>query len=78
MPAKGHIEVNEPMCKGCDLCVGACPQHVISLAPDRINAKGYHPATLVLEGCTGCAICALACPEAIITVYREGAKVKVV
>lgn len=76
MPAKGHIEVNEPMCKGCELCVNACPQQVIILAPERINAKGYHPATLVSEGCTGCAICALVCPEAIITVFREGVKVK--
>jgi len=75
MPAKGHIDVDELLCKGCELCVSACPQQVIILAPDRINVKGYHPATLVLEGCTGCAICSLVCPEAAITVYREGAKV---
>jgi 2-oxoglutarate ferredoxin oxidoreductase subunit delta len=71
MPVKGRIEVNEKYCKGCDLCVGACPQHVLALAEDRLTPKGYHPAYLFAEGCTGCAICAVVCPEAAITVYRE-------
>jgi 2-oxoglutarate ferredoxin oxidoreductase subunit delta len=73
MPPKGRIEVNELYCKGCELCIGACPQQVIALAEVRITAKGYHPAELVKEGCTGCAVCALVCPEAAITVYRETA-----
>jgi 2-oxoglutarate ferredoxin oxidoreductase subunit delta len=71
MPAKGRIEVNETYCKGCELCVGACPQHVLALAPDHITAKGYHPATLISEGCTGCGICGVICPESAITIYRE-------
>ena len=71
MPPKGRIEVSDFYCKACSLCVEACPQKVIALSPDRINAKGYHPAELVLEGCTGCGICAIVCPEAAITVYRE-------
>ncbi len=75
MPPKGRIEVDERYCKGCELCVGNCPQHVIALAKDRITAKGYHPATLVAEGCVGCGICATMCPEAAITVYREEARV---
>ncbi len=78
MPAKGRIVVNESYCKGCELCVDACPQHVMGLAPERITAKGYHPAELNAEGCTGCAICAIVCPEAAITVYREAAKVRAV
>jgi len=76
MPVKGTIVVDERLCKGCELCVGACPQKVIALAMDRLTPKGYHPAYLIAEGCTGCAVCALVCPEAAITVYREGAKVK--
>lgn len=71
MPVKGRIEVNEKYCKGCDLCVGACPQHVLALDENRLTPKGYHPAYLLAEGCTGCAICAVVCPEAAITVYRE-------
>ena len=71
MPAKGRIEVNEMYCKGCELCVTACPPKVMDLAPERLNAKGYHPAELIDSGCTGCGICAIVCPEAAITVYRE-------
>lgn len=70
MPPKGTIQVNEFYCKGCELCVDACPQHVLQLSPERINGKGYHPAELNGDSCTGCGICATLCPEAAITVFR--------
>jgi 2-oxoglutarate ferredoxin oxidoreductase subunit delta len=76
MPVKGRIEVDEQLCKGCEICVANCPQKVIALDAERITPKGYHPAALVAEGCTGCAICAVVCPEAAITVYRENTRVK--
>jgi 2-oxoglutarate ferredoxin oxidoreductase subunit delta len=68
---KGTIVVDEDLCKACELCIEACPQHVIALNMEVINRKGYHPAHLAKDGCTGCTICALVCPEAAITVYRE-------
>jgi 2-oxoglutarate ferredoxin oxidoreductase subunit delta len=71
MPAKGWIEVDQKYCKGCDLCVDACPKKVLVIDMDRMTPKGYHPVKLFTEGCTGCAICALVCPEAALTVYRE-------
>jgi 2-oxoglutarate ferredoxin oxidoreductase subunit delta len=71
--AKGRIEINEANCKGCTLCKLACPQDVIVMVADHVNAKGYYPAVLVdPEGnCTGCALCAVACPDVCITVYRQ-------
>lgn len=71
--AKGRIEINEAACKGCTLCMTACPQQVIVMVTDRVNAQGYYPAQYVdPEGkCTGCAICAVACPDVCITVYRQ-------
>ena len=71
MPVKGTIVVNDRYCKGCELCVEACPQDVIGIDIERLTPKGYHPAYLLTGGCTGCAICALVCPEAAITVYRD-------
>ena len=71
MPVRGWIEVNEMFCKGCELCVDACPQKVLALDMEHLTPKGYHPAYLKSEGCTGCLICAIVCPEAALTVYRE-------
>lgn len=71
MPIKGWIVVGEMYCKGCELCVNACPQHVLHLDIDHLTPTGYHPVSLSAEGCTGCAICAIVCPEAALTVYRE-------
>jgi len=71
MPIKGWIEVNDLYCKGCELCVSACPQQVLAIDMQRFTSKGYHPVQLSQEGCTGCAICALVCPEAALTVFRE-------
>ena len=70
--AKGRIEVDIALCKGCGLCSNVCPKDLIHMASDRITPKGYHPADLIdLNGdCTGCAICSIICPEAAITVYR--------
>jgi 2-oxoglutarate ferredoxin oxidoreductase subunit delta len=67
---KGTIIVDVEKCKGCDLCVHACPTNVIRLAAD-VNGKGYHFAYMETpEACTGCTNCALVCPDSVITVYR--------
>ena len=71
MPIRGWIEVNDLYCKGCELCVSACPQQVLSIDIDHLTPKGYHPVRLNQDGCTGCGICALVCPEASLTVFRE-------
>ena len=71
MAVKGWIEVSDKYCKGCELCISACPQEVMELDMARLTPKGYHPARTFKDGCTGCAICAVVCPDAAITVYRE-------
>jgi 2-oxoglutarate ferredoxin oxidoreductase subunit delta len=70
--AKGRIEVDDGLCKGCELCTTVCPKDVIQMAKDRLTPRGYHPAALVDPNgdCTGCGICAIICPDVAITVYR--------
>ncbi|MGD8823215.1 MAG: 4Fe-4S binding protein [Anaerolineales bacterium] len=70
--AKGRIEINEELCKGCELCTTVCPKDLISMSYERFTPKGYRPAELVDPDheCTGCAICSIICPDAAITVYR--------
>lgn len=59
---RGQLRVNDDECKGCGLCVEACPQNVIGLT-ERLNHYGYRTATYSGAGCTGCGLCFLACPE---------------
>lgn len=70
--ARGRVVIDVERCKGCELCIGACPQDVIGLA-DLLNSKGYRPVILLdpEHNCTGCALCAVVCPDGCITVYRE-------
>jgi len=64
------IEVNTARCKGCELCVPACPKDVIGLSK-AFSSSGYYPAAMIKpELCNGCKLCAYVCPDVAITVYK--------
>jgi 2-oxoglutarate ferredoxin oxidoreductase subunit delta len=66
----GTVTIAEQLCKGCDLCVVACPEHVLAMTT-QLNSKGWPIVALVAEGCTGCTLCADVCPDGVFTVFRE-------
>ncbi|MCX4291598.1 MAG: 4Fe-4S binding protein [Odoribacter sp.] len=67
---RGAIVVDNEKCKGCGLCVAACPTKVIDLHSE-VNGKGYHYAYMKeLEACIGCTSCAMVCPDSVISVYK--------
>lgn len=68
---KGATVVDTERCKGCNLCVVACPLDVLALTKKEVNIKGYNFAQEVLEDtCIGCTACASVCPDGCITVYK--------
>lgn len=51
-----HLEKN---CKGCSLCVKACPVNALSLD----NKRGSNKISIDIDRCIGCGICVSACPQ---------------
>lgn len=68
---RGAVVVNRERCKGCNLCVVACPTKCLSLSVGEVNHRGYaYCVDTDPDACIGCASCAIVCPDACITVYK--------
>lgn len=66
-----NVIINEEKCKGCGLCVRACPKKIVALSSTKLNSKGYHPAEVTdMDECVACASCARTCPDAVITIQK--------
>jgi len=59
---RGDVKIAEHLCKGCSLCIEACPPGVM-IQGSLLNRQGYYAVTYRGTGCTGCAICFYVCPE---------------
>jgi 2-oxoglutarate ferredoxin oxidoreductase subunit delta len=72
------LDIESDRCKGCELCVGACPHDLLAIDSSTVNRLGHHPIRLLdAAACTSCALCARICPDAVFTVYarpREAAR----
>jgi 2-oxoglutarate ferredoxin oxidoreductase subunit delta len=66
--SRGTVVIATDRCKGCELCVPACPPQVLSMSRN-MNAIGFAYPELD-PGCTGCGACALVCPDFCFEVYR--------
>ncbi len=66
---KGAVVINTENCKGCGLCIHACPTDTLGFSKE-INSKGFNFSEMVKDECIACMSCALVCPDAVITVYR--------
>ncbi len=66
------LAIARDRCKGCGLCVGICPKHVLALDEAVVNQLGYHPVRLTdAAACTSCALCARICPDAVFAVFAR-------
>lgn len=62
------VRILEQFCKGCGLCVPACPKEILYLQ-ETVNRRGVHVVAARAEiDCTGCANCATMCPDAALEI----------
>ena len=70
MAKRGRIVIDRELCKGCGLCIRACPVKVLDLDTE-INSTGTYPCMIVEpEKCIACGNCYDVCPDVCIEVYE--------
>jgi 2-oxoglutarate ferredoxin oxidoreductase subunit delta len=71
---KSLVNINSELCKGCELCIYACPTGNLSLSPE-LNRKGYHPIIFSFNGtrgpCSACGLCYWVCPDFAIAEIKK-------
>jgi 2-oxoglutarate ferredoxin oxidoreductase subunit delta len=65
---RGTVVIATERCKGCELCIPACPPGVLSMSKIG-NHLGYLYPELA-PGCTGCTACQQVCPDFVFEVWR--------
>ena len=62
------VKINFEACKGCGLCVAACPKKILKQGRES-NVNGYFVVECIdKEACIGCAACAFTCPDSALEV----------
>ncbi len=67
-----YVKITTDECKGCRVCVNACPHHCLMIGT-QINKLGYlHAVFHGYDTCTACGLCFFSCPEpGAITVFAD-------
>jgi 2-oxoglutarate ferredoxin oxidoreductase subunit delta len=70
MARRGKVVIDRELCKGCYLCIRACPVKVLE-AGGEPNSTGTYPSKVVYpEKCIACGSCFEVCPDVCIEIYE--------
>ena len=69
MAKKGKVEIDKELCKGCYLCIRACPVKVLEKDGAANSGVSYPAMAAHLEKCIACGNCYAVCPDVCITVF---------
>jgi 2-oxoglutarate ferredoxin oxidoreductase subunit delta len=70
MARRGKIIINRELCKGCFLCIRACPVQVLEEDTQPNSSGTYPPLAARQEKCIACGNCYAVCPDVCIEVYE--------
>lgn len=66
---RGTVVIDTAACKGCELCIDACPPRVLTMTSTARNDAG-HLYPELHAGCIACGLCAQVCPDFVFQVWR--------
>jgi len=66
--SRGSVTIDTSSCKGCELCIPACPPSVLVMSTERNEIGVRYPE--LMPGCTACGACLLVCPDFCFEIYR--------
>ena len=70
MAKKGKVIIDRELCKGCLLCIRACPVKVLEEGTEP-NSFGSYPSKAVnMDKCIACGNCYEVCPDVCIEIYE--------
>lgn len=67
------IEIQPQLCKGCELCVTFCPEHILEMGTE-LNTKSYFFPHVIPDkeaNCVQCRACERVCPEMSIFLHEQ-------
>ena len=74
---RGTVVIDVEACKGCDLCIDACPPGCAGDDDDRGQHAAATATRCCCPGCTGCKACSQICPDFVFQVYKYDTPIEI-